>query len=224
MSNEKTINFTFNFHAPVGQNIAHVDKLEAHFDKDMTMQVVDTNALVNNRTVNSAEPLHNYIFQHRIFDTNERLIKLRNFIASAIDMGDATSRYGEPQETRINPNANNEWYYILKAIKEADVAKDFTSTGFLEQMREWFPMLFSMDSPEEWEEYKRRLSKSISAERSLWKYGAMQEEIPLKDMWAKQQQLQMDSAKMNRIYAMVYKGLYQNLLDLKDNIAKEKSR
>lgn len=41
----KTINFTFNFNAPVGQNIAHVDKLEAHFDKDMTMQVVDTATL-----------------------------------------------------------------------------------------------------------------------------------------------------------------------------------
>lgn len=40
-----TLNFTFNFNAPVGQNIAHVDKLEAHFDKDMTMQVVDTASL-----------------------------------------------------------------------------------------------------------------------------------------------------------------------------------
>ena len=40
-----TLNFTFNFNAPVGQNIAHVDKLEAHFDKDMTMQVVDTAAI-----------------------------------------------------------------------------------------------------------------------------------------------------------------------------------
>jgi G3E family GTPase len=40
-----TLNFTFNFNAPVGQNIAHVDKLEAHFDKDMTMQVVDTAAV-----------------------------------------------------------------------------------------------------------------------------------------------------------------------------------
>ena len=40
-----TLNFTFNFNAPVGQNIAHVDKLDAHFDKDMTMQVVDTAAM-----------------------------------------------------------------------------------------------------------------------------------------------------------------------------------
>ena len=40
-----TLNFTFHFNAPVGQNIAHVDTLEAHFDKDMTMQVVDTATL-----------------------------------------------------------------------------------------------------------------------------------------------------------------------------------
>lgn len=44
-----TLNFTFNFNAPVGQNIAHVDKLEAHFDKDMTMQVVDTASLATSQ-------------------------------------------------------------------------------------------------------------------------------------------------------------------------------
>ena len=44
MSDGNNFHFTFNFHGPVGQQIAHVDKLEAHFDKDMTMQVVDTAA------------------------------------------------------------------------------------------------------------------------------------------------------------------------------------
>ncbi len=44
-----TLNFTFNFNAPVGQNIAHVDHLEAHFDKDMTMQVVDTATLATSQ-------------------------------------------------------------------------------------------------------------------------------------------------------------------------------
>lgn len=33
--------FQFNFYGSVGQNIAHVDCMEVHFDKDMTMQVVD---------------------------------------------------------------------------------------------------------------------------------------------------------------------------------------
>ena len=56
MSNEKTINFTFNFNAPVGQNIAHVDKLEAHFDKDMTMQVVDTASVCREEATPEALP------------------------------------------------------------------------------------------------------------------------------------------------------------------------
>ena len=38
----KNINFIFNFHAPVGQNISHVEHMDVHFDKDMNMQVVDT--------------------------------------------------------------------------------------------------------------------------------------------------------------------------------------
>ena len=176
------------------------------------------------RAMQYEEPLRNYIFKDRIFDTNECLIKLRNTIALAIDMGEASTKYGKPQEVRINPNTKNEWYYIIKAIKEADVAKDFTSTDFLDQMNEWFPFLFLIDSPEEWESFKRNFSKSISEEKSLWKHGKMKDVIPLKDMWAKQKQLAMDSSKMERIYAIAYKGLYQNLVDLKDKIAKEKSR
>ena len=176
------------------------------------------------RAMQHEEPVRNYIFKDRIFDTNECLIKLRNTIALAIDMGEASTKYGMPQEVRINPNTKNEWYYIIKAIKEADVAKDFTSTDFLDQMNEWFPFLFLIDSPEEWESFKRNFSKSISEEKSLWKHGKMKDVIPLKDMWAKQKQIAMDSAKMERIYAIAYKGLYQSLLDFKDNIAKAKSR
>ena len=33
---------TNNFNAPIGQHIDYVEKLEAHFDKDMGMQIVDT--------------------------------------------------------------------------------------------------------------------------------------------------------------------------------------
>ena len=47
MSNGNNFHFTFNFHAPVGQQIAHVEKLETHFDKDMSMQVIDTGAVMN---------------------------------------------------------------------------------------------------------------------------------------------------------------------------------
>lgn len=174
--------------------------------------------------INDDEPLRNIIFKEKIFDTNERLLKLRNTIASAIDMGDATIMYGKPQDYRINPEAQNEWYYIVKAIEESGVAKKFAITHFIEQMQEWFPTLFPSDTKEEWEKFKRRLSKSISEEKSLWKYGKMKEVIPLRDMWAKQKSLGMDAAKMERVYAIAYKGLYQNLEDLKQEIAREKSR
>jgi hypothetical protein len=172
----------------------------------------------------SESPLRNHIFIEKIFDTNERLLKLRNTIASAIDMGEATIMYGKPQDYRINPEAQNEWYYIVKAIEEAGVAKDFAITHFIEQMQEWFPTLFPNESKEEWEKFKRRLSKSISEEKGLWKHGKMKEVIPLRDMWAKQRSLGMDAAKMERIYAIAHQGLLRNLDDLKQEIAKEKSR
>ena len=90
-------------------------------------------------------------------------------------------------------------------------------------MMEWFPILFPCDTKEEWMKFKRRLSKSISEEKSLWKYGKMKEVVPLRDMWAKQKHLAMDSAKMERIYAIALQGLLRKLEDLKQIIAKEKS-
>ena len=47
MSDGNKFHFNIHFNAPVGNYIAHVDKLEAHFDKDMTMQVADTEAMMN---------------------------------------------------------------------------------------------------------------------------------------------------------------------------------
>ena len=38
---------TFNFNAPVGQQIAHVDRIEAHFDKDMGMQIANAGEINN---------------------------------------------------------------------------------------------------------------------------------------------------------------------------------
>lgn len=37
---------TMNFNAPIGQQIAHVDKIEAHFDKDMKMEIAGAEEVV----------------------------------------------------------------------------------------------------------------------------------------------------------------------------------
>lgn len=167
------------------------------------------------------EPLRNIIFIERLFDSNARLSKLRDTIAAAIDMGDATIMYGQPQQVRINPEVQSDWYYIVKAIEEAKVARKFTITGFIDQMTEWFPMLFPDETKEQWEKYKRRLSKSISDEKSLWRYGKMKEVVTLRDMWAKRKNVRLDQAKMERVYAIAYKGLYTSLTNLKQEIERE---
>lgn len=170
------------------------------------------------------EPLKNFIFNERLFDSNDRLAKLRDTIAAAIDMGDATIMYGKPQETRINPTAKNEWYYIVKAIIESGVAKPKTSNNsFVEQMVEWFPMLFPDETPESFKDYKRKLAKSISEERHLWRQGPMNQEILLKDMWAKGMSKRLGAQKAQRIFEIAQKGLWTNLTALKHEIEREKS-
>lgn len=54
MSSGNTFYYNFNFYGPVGQQIFHVDKLEAHFDKDMSMHMVDSEAMISSD--DNAEP------------------------------------------------------------------------------------------------------------------------------------------------------------------------
>lgn len=114
---------------------------------------------------------------------------------------------------------------ILKAVREAGVNKSkLKDTAFVEQMVEWFPMLFPDETPEKFKEFKRRLQKSISSERAIWKQGKMKEETTLKDMWAKGISNIMGSVKANRIYEIAYKGLYTNLTCLKHDIERKSNK
>ena len=71
-----TLNFTFNFNAPVGQNIAHVDKLEAHFDKEMTMQVVDTATLATSQEAPlGVPPLPEVLLTDKARELHARLVE-----------------------------------------------------------------------------------------------------------------------------------------------------
>lgn len=171
------------------------------------------------------EPLRNHIFDSRLFDSNDKLVRLRNTIASAIDMGDDSIIDGNPQELRINPAVKSEWYYIMRAIKESGVAK--TSMGdasFVDQMVEWFPMLFSDESVEMPMAYKRKLARSISAERSFWKQGNAKIEVTLKDMWAKHIEHRIGRAKANRVWEIAYQGLYTSLTNLRYEMGQETNK
>lgn len=167
--------------------------------------------------------LKNIIFNNRIFDSDARLTALRNTIASHINLGE-DNKLSVAAENQIEPTAQNEWYYILIAIAEAEVASRnvFTDVNFANQMISWFPWLFHFDTPKEMDTFKRKFTKSISAERSLWKYGAKKEETAIKDMWARQRTLGIDHAKLSRLHS-VASGLKKALEILKTEIQKAQS-
>jgi len=166
-------------------------------------------------------PLQLGIFDSRIFNTNERLVQLRDTIAAAIDMGDASIMYGQPQALRIDPTVQSEWYYILKPIKEAGITKDLTDAKFVEQMVEWFPMLFPDESPESFKEFKRKLLRSISGERTRWRKRKTKDVVCLREMWTKGIATMLGQAKANRVWEIAYQGLYTNLTKLKHEIERD---
>lgn len=168
------------------------------------------------------EILKNLIFNN-LFDSNARLHKLRDEIARSIDMGDYNNVYGSLERKRIDPTRQSEWYYILKAICESEVAiKRFSVELFIEQMIIWYPWLFedfpTLDSKKS---FKKRLIKSISHEKGLWKKGS--EETPIKDMWARYKALSIDYYKVDRVQP-ICKILKDALTNLKSDIEKENNK
>lgn len=137
--------------------------------------------------------LRNQIFNGRLFDTNEKLLRLRKVIAHSIDMGEYNAMFGEP-----NPST-------------------------IDQMIDWYPWLFSFETPEDMQAFKRKMEKSISHEKSIWKYGKAKEVAKLKDMWARYNQTNIDYAKVERMFNAAYTGLCVKLIALKQEIAKEKA-
>ena len=72
---------TFNFNAPIGQQIAHVDRIEAHFDKKMGMNIghvgdtsyreAETDTADDNTVVNPLTPTRSDAFA-RLLDLMDR--------------------------------------------------------------------------------------------------------------------------------------------------------
>ena len=166
-----------------------------------------------------ADSPRNQIFDSNLFDSDEKLQALLGEIARSIDLGEYNAIYGDNEHGRINPTAKNEWYYIFEALLEAGVCrKDVGDKEFVAQMMEWFPTAFSYETPEEMRAMTVKLRKSISRERSLWKYGGAKEVTKLKDMWARHSQLGIAYEKVSRFYEIAYKGLYIRLVGMKEEL------
>lgn len=166
----------------------------------------------------SEDILENKIFS-KLFDTNQKLLKLRGEIAASIELGEFTPLYTnvyDLKRSKIDPQMKNEWFFILAALKDSNVLRNnpIKDHEFIEQMVSFFPCLPNLNF-ETIDDYKigmRQFTQSLSVERRKWKVKG--EVVRLVDLLAKQHRLtQLSEEKINRIFRIAF-PLYTALCQL----------
>lgn len=154
----------------------------------------------------------NVIFNPRILTTEDHYRKVRAALLRFIRQQGMTS-----DVEQINPSAQNEWYYIMKAIRESGLASgSMGDTKFAEQMVVWFHDLFAEKMGEgNSKDWVRNFAKSISAERNnYWTQGAERKEVAILDMHAHARVRGIESGKVKRAF-LIANGLKKALEELK---------
>lgn len=224
------VNQTFNFNAPIGQHIAHVDKIEAHFDKDMGMQIAvagDVSAapdgIAAEATPTSTPIYINSIFKQKLFNTNAKVVRLRDAVGARIKGTKLTDGNGLAEDRpQIDPVMQNEWYYVWKMAVESDLLeRKATARAFIVQMLEWYPEVFDeMADEKQKTAFVEKMGKSISAEKRKWMQSGV--EVPFRDMMGKWQTLQLDHNKVQPMFLMC-RDLRDALQNLKSAIEQEEA-
>lgn len=168
--------------------------------------------------------LENIIFS-KLFDSNQKILLLRKEIAASIDLGAATPLYTDSiglDRSKIDPLMKNEWFFILAALKDANVlrSKPVLDREFVQQMVRFFPMLpnLNFETTEEYDKGMRKFAQSISVERRKWKING--NVVRLVDLQAKQHRLpQLSEEKIARIIRIAM-PLYVNLTKLIQELRK----
>ena len=162
----------------------------------------------------------NVIINPRILTTEEHYRKVRDVILLFIKKDGVAS-----DVEQINPSAQNEWYYIMKGIRESGMASSsMGDTKFAGQMVAWFPDLFAEKIGEgESKGFVRNFAKSISTERNnYWTEGVEKTEVAIIDMHAHARTRNIDSGKVTRAF-LIANGLKKALEELKTEIQKAQS-
>ena len=153
--------------------------------------------------------LTNDIFNDELFNTNERLVALRDTIVSGVTGKDC-----------LDLTSGHEWYWLYAAIYDSGVLETrknrdnvVTDAGFVRQMTKWLYNIVGTIN----EERVRRICKSMSAERGKWMMNGLP--LSLVDLEANKRRLRaMKENKINRIIRVAYERLYLPLMKLKNDM------
>ncbi len=190
-----------------------VRKLISAFFKDDAEEAVivgEANRLTEeNSSGVGNQLLTNDIFNDELFNTNERLVALRDTIVLGVTGKDC-----------IDLASGHEWYWLYAALYDAGVFETrknrdnvVTDAGFVRQMAKWlFNIVGAID-----EERVRQICKSMSAERGKWTMNG--QPLSLADLEANKRRLRaMKENKINRIIRVAYDRLYLPLMKLKEDM------
>ena len=115
-ANRPQITQTMNFNAPIGQQIAHVDKIEAHFDKDMGMQIANVGDLSVDKVGKNTKPVED---AEIIPTTTEEAVA--DAILHVMEAKDDKGDYVFTQK--------NQWFGIYRILADMKIVQ---TNGFLE--------------------------------------------------------------------------------------------
>lgn len=104
------------------------------------------------------EPLENIIFNPKIFNTPEKLIKLKEAISAFI------SDNPVKDEKKIDARTKNQFFYLYAALWSLpNVLANDSMASFIRQMAMWVPEWISSDKKEE-----RKYEQSFSNIKKKW--------------------------------------------------------
>ena len=171
----------------------------------------------------SAPECSNNIFRRKLFNTNAKVVRLRDAIGARIKGTKLTDGNGLAEDRpQIDPSMQNEWYYVWKMVVESELLeRKVTARAFIAQMLEWYPEVFDeMADEKQKTAFVEKMGKSISREKSKWMQGG--QEVPFKDMMSKWPELQLDHNKVKQMF-LVCRDLRDALQNLKSAIEQEEA-
>lgn len=175
-------------------------------------------------SVPSSTPIYlNSIFKQKVFNTNAKVVRLRDAIGAGIKGAKLTDGSGLLEDRpQIDPSMQNEWYYVWKMISESELLdRKVTVRAFIAQMLEWYPEVFDeMADEKQKTAFVEKMGKSISAEKRKWMQSGV--EVPFRDMNHKWKELQLDNNKVQPMFLMC-RDLRDALQNLKSAIQKEEA-
>ena len=107
------------------------------------------------------EPLENFIFNTRLFNTPEKLLMLKQTIESFISESPAKD------EMKIDAKKMNQFFCLYAALcSRPNVLTNVCMADFVRQMALWFPLWIPQDIDKK---KFGRFTKALSTEQSHWK-------------------------------------------------------